>query len=117
MAVPGDVLEGLRTVLGYHDAAAVAWASEETEREREGRPRHVPARETATAPYFEDSDVAAAIDQFPFLRDTVAREPTRSLVGGEAAGLWRPHQARGLLRERGREELARLTAWLSSSTR
>jgi PDZ domain-containing protein len=116
-AVPGDVLEGLRTVLGYHDAAAVAWTSEETQREREGRPRHVPTREGATAPYFEDSDVAAAIDQFPFLRDTVAREPAHGLVVGESAGLWRPQQARAMLWDRGREELARLTAWLSSSSR
>ena len=116
-AVPADVVDGLRTVLGYHDAAVVAWASEETQREREGRPRHVASRDTATAPYFEDSDVAAAIDQFPFLRDTVAREPSRGVVGGEAAGLWRPRQARGLLREHGREELARLTAWLASAGR
>jgi hypothetical protein len=111
-SVPAAVVDGLRTVLGYHDAAAIAWASEEAEREREGRSRHVP-RDTATAPYFEDSDVAAAIDQFPFLRDTVAREPSPGMVG-ESAGLWRPHEARTLLWAHGGEELARLTTWLAA---
>ena len=111
-SVPSEVLEGLRTVLRYHDAAALAWASEEAERERERRPRHMPTRDAATAPYFEDSDVAATIDEFPFLRDTVAHEPSPGLV--ESAGLWRPRQARLLLWERGREELGKLTAWVAA---
>src|SRR2546427_5870086 len=35
---------------------------------RSGRPRHLPAGETATAPFFEGSEAAALIDEFPFLR-------------------------------------------------
>lgn len=116
-AVPADIVEGLRTVAGYYEAAGVAWASEEALRERQGQPRHLPMRDAATAPYFEDSDVAAAIDRFPFLRDTVAREPAPGVVGTETAGAWRPRQARTLLWEHGREELTRLTAWLSASGR
>jgi len=112
-AVPPDVLDGLRTVAGYYEAAAVAWGSEDAERERRGQPRHIPFREGATAPYFEDSDVAEAIERFPFLREAVVREPQSGRIG-ESAGAWRPRQARTLLWERGRDELARLTAWLSA---
>ncbi|HLY36710.1 MAG TPA: PDZ domain-containing protein [Candidatus Binatia bacterium] len=112
-AVPPDVLEGLRTVAGYYEAAGVAWGSEESERERRGQPRHIPFREGATVPYFEDSDVAETIERFPFLRDAVVREPQSGRVG-ESAGAWRPRQARALLWEHGRDELAKLTAWLSA---
>jgi len=112
-SVPPDVLDGLRTVTGYYEAAGVAWESEETERERRGQPRHIPFREAATVSYFEDSDVAEAIERFPFLRDTVVHEPQSGRVG-ESAGAWRPRQARTLLWEHGRDELTRLTAWLSA---
>jgi len=109
------VLSGLRTVLEYYEGAAVAWASEETQRERERRPRHLPAGETATATFFEDSEATALLDEFPFLRATVVRDPAPGLVG-ESAGLWRPRQARALLWEHGREELGRLTGWLAAGT-
>jgi len=114
-AAPAAVLSGLRTVLEYYEAAAVAWASEETQRERERRPRHLPASEAATAPFFEGSEAAALIDRFPFLRATVVRDPAPGLIG-ESGGLWRPRQARTLLWERGREELGRLTGWLAAGT-
>ena len=114
-AAPAAVLSGLRTVLAYYEGAAVAWASEEAERERERRPRHLPAGETATAPFFESSGAAALIDEFPFLRATVVRDPAPGLVG-ESSGLWRPRQARTLLWEHGREELDRLTGWLAAGT-
>ena len=100
-------------MLSYYEGAAVAWASEETQRERERRPRHLPAPETAS--FFGDSEVAALIDRFPFLRATVVRDPAPGLVG-ESSGLWRPRQARTLLWERGREELGRLTGWLAAGT-
>jgi hypothetical protein len=116
-SVSPDVQEGLRTVLGYYQAVGVAWASEETQREREGRPRHLPPREGGTAPFFEDSAIAAAIDRFPFLRATVARDPSPNGIGGESAGLWRPQEARALLAEHGREELERLNRWLASAER
>ena len=111
-AAPAAVLGGLRTVLRYYEGAAVAWASEETQRERERRPRHLPA-ETMTAPFFADSEVAALIDEFPFLRAVVLRDPAPGLVG-ESGGVWRPREARTLLWERGREELGRLTGWLAA---
>jgi len=111
-AAPAAVLGGLRTVLRYYEGAAVAWASEETQRERERRPRHLPA-ETMTAPFFADSEVAALIDEFPFLRAAVLRDPAPGLVG-ESGGVWRPREARTLLWERGREELGRLTGWLAA---
>jgi len=114
-AAPAAVLSGLRTVLEYYEGAAVAWASEETQRERERRPRHLPAGETATATFFEDSEAAALLDEFPFLRATVVRDPAPGLVG-ESAGLWRPRQARALLWEHGHEELGRLTGWLAAGT-
>ncbi|HYR96257.1 MAG TPA: PDZ domain-containing protein [Candidatus Binatus sp.] len=116
-AAPANVVGGLRTVLGYYDAAAVAWASEDERREVLRQPRHVASSEAATAPYFEGSDVAAAIDEFPFLRDTVLRDPEPRPFAGESAGLWRPRQARALLWEHGREELARFTTWLSAGNR
>jgi len=111
-AAPAAVLGGLRTVLRYYEGAAVAWASEETQRERERRPRHLPA-ETMTAPFFADSEVAALIDEFPFLRAAVLRDPAPGLVG-ESGGVWRPREARTLLWERGRDELGRLTGWLAA---
>ena len=113
-AVPSEVAAGLRTVLRYYDAAEVAWAAQEAEREREQRPRHLPASEGDTIPYFADSEPAATIEEFPFLGATVAREPHPALLGGESSGLWRAGQARSLLWERARVELARLTAWLGT---
>jgi hypothetical protein len=72
---------------------------------------------SATAPYFGDSDVAAVIDEFPFLRGTVARDPTPGRLAGESAGLWRATEARALLWARGREERGRLTTWIAAGTR
>jgi hypothetical protein len=115
-SVPPDVVAGLRTVLRYYDAAEIAWDAEEQLRERERRPRHLPSPERAAAPYFSDSEVAAALDEFPFLRPTVAREPSPGLVAGESSGLWRPLQARALLWQHGHEELSRLGAWVAGAT-
>ncbi len=112
-SAPPAVLDGLRTVLGYYDAAGVAWASEEARREHDRQPRHIPSRDNAAAPFFEDSEVAATIDEFPFLRETVVRDPQPGPIGVESAGLWRPLQARALLWERGHEELGRLSGWLA----
>jgi len=112
-SAPPAVVDGLRTVLGYYDAAGVAWASEEARREHDRQPRHIPSRDSAPAPFFEDSEVAATIDEFPFLRETVVRDPQPGPIGVESAGLWRPLQARALLWQRGREELGRLSGWLA----
>jgi hypothetical protein len=113
-AAPPDVLGGLRTVLRYYEAVGVAWESSDAQRERERHPRHLPEPEGATAPFFAESEIANAIDEFPFLRETVVREPRPALVVGESAGLWRPRAARRLLLAHGREELARLSAWLAA---
>ena len=110
------VVDGLRTVLRYFDAAEVAWAADESLRERERRPRHVPSREAEPAPFFADSEAAATIEEFPFLRDAVSRDPRPGLIG-ESSGLWRPLQARALLWAHGREELERLTSWLGRAGR
>jgi len=110
------VVDGLRTVLRYFDAAEVAWAADESLRERERRPRHVPSSEAAPAPFFADSEAAATIEEFPFLRDAVSRDPRPGLIG-ESSGLWRPLQARALLWAHGREELERLTSWLGRAGR
>ncbi len=115
--VPANVVSGLETVLQYHDAAAVAWASENALRERERRPRHLPASEATTAPFFTDSEAGTAIDEFPFLRDTVVRDPRPGALAGESAGLWRPVQARALLWEHARAEQDRLATWLGMATR
>jgi hypothetical protein len=114
-AVRPDVVDGLRTVLRYYDAAEVAWDAEEQTRDRERRPRHVPSPEVMPAPYFNDSEAAATIDEFPFLHDAVVHDPTPGLVMGESSGVWRPVQARALLWQHGREELGRLTTWLASA--
>jgi hypothetical protein len=111
------VVTGLRTVLRYYEAAGVAWAAEEALRERDHRPRHIPVPEAATAPYFANSEAAAVIDEFPFLRPLVVREPRPTVLAGESAGLWRPVPARSLLWERGREELERLTEWMGRAAR
>jgi len=98
------------SVVRYYDAAEVAWEADEDVREREKRPRHYPSSEGATAPYFADSDAEATIVEFPFLRDTVVREPGTAAI--EVSGLWRPIQARALLWEKGREQLDRLAEWV-----
>ena len=110
------VVDGLRTVLRYFDAAEVAWAADESVREHERRPRHVPSSEAEPAPFFADSEAAATIEEFPFLRDAVSRDPRPGLIG-ESSGLWRPLQARALLWAHGREELERLTSWLGRAGR
>jgi len=110
------VVDGLRTVLRYFDAAEVAWAADESLRERERRPRHVPSSEAEPAPFFADSEAAATIEEFPFLRAAVSRDPRPGLIG-ESSGLWRPLQARALLWAHGREELERLTSWLGRAGR
>ena len=109
-AASPEVITGLRTVVRYYDAAEVAWEADEDVREREKRPRHYPSSEGATAPYFADSDAEATIVEFPFLRDTVVREPGTAAI--EVSGLWRPIQARALLWEKGREQLDRLAEWV-----
>ena len=114
-AVQPDVVEGLRTVLRYYDAGEVAWDAEEQLREVARKPRHVPTAESEIVAYFSDSEAAATIDQFPFLRATVAREPSTGVVAGESSGSWRPVQARTLLWEHAREELAKLTTWLAAA--
>jgi hypothetical protein len=112
-AVPAPVADGLRTVLRYHDAAEVAWTAEETQREDERRPRHLPIPEAASAPFFADSEAASTIEEFPFLREAVSRDPKPSF-GGESSGQWRPTQARTLLWNRARAELAKLRGWLAN---
>ncbi len=113
-AVPAGVVSGLRTVLRYYEAGAVAWNADEALRERARLPRHVPTSEAAAAPYFADSEAATAIDEFPFLRAAVVRDPSPGPIAGESAGLWRPLEARALLWQHGREEFDRLTAWLAA---
>jgi hypothetical protein len=111
-AAPPQAIAGLRTVVRYYDAAEVAWEADEALRERDKRPRHIPTGEGTAAPYFIESDAEATIDEFPFLRETVVREPGTATI--EISGLWRPVQARTMLWEKGREELGRLTQWLGS---
>src|SRR5207249_1950289 len=86
------------------------------ELEGERRPRHGPSSEGEPAPFFADSEAAATIEEFPFLRDAVSRDPRPGLIG-ESSGLWRPLQARALLWAHGREELERLTSWLGRAGR
>ena len=88
----------------------MAWEADEEVRERDKRPRHSPSNEGTTAPYFAESDAEATIAEFPFLRETVAREPGTATL--EVSGLWRPIQARALLWEKGREQLDRLAEWV-----
>jgi hypothetical protein len=116
-AAPAPVVGALRTVIRYYVGARVAWESEEAVREREHRPRHVPTAEAATAPFFTGSEIEGVLDEFPFLRPTVVRDPSPGVLAGESSGLWRPLPARQLLWEHGREELARLTAWLATEAR
>lgn len=110
-----DVVDGLRTVLRYYDAAEVAWDAEERQRERDRRPRHVPLPENAPAPFFSSSEEAAIIDEFPFLRETVTRDPSPTAVVGETSGSWRPLAARRLLWSQGGQELGRLSGWLGGT--
>jgi hypothetical protein len=114
--VPAPVVGALKTVLRYYSGARVAWDAEQTLREREYRPSRVPTAEAATAPFFTGSEVEGLVDEFPFLRATVVRDPSRGVLASESSGLWRPVPARQLLWEHGREELARHTAWLEKGT-
>ena len=77
----------------------------------------VTTAEAATAPFFTGSEIEGVLDEFPFLRPTVVRDPSPGVLAGESSGLWRPLPARQLLWEHGREELARLTAWLATEAR
>jgi hypothetical protein len=114
--VPREVVGGLETVLRYHDAAAVTWAAEDAARDRDRRPRRMPAPESMVASYFSDSPEEDVIESFPFLSETVVRPPSPGLVG-ESGGLWQPVRARALLRERARAEQARLATWLGMAGR
>jgi hypothetical protein len=113
-SVSTQVTSGLATVLAYHDAAAVAWAADAAESQHTHHPRQLPAAEH-TAPYFADSDVAAVIDRFPFLHDSVVREPGPGVLGGEAAGVWRPLKARALLWEHAHTEQELFLTWLAGA--
>jgi hypothetical protein len=64
------------------------------------------------ATFFTTSEEAAVIDEFPFLRETVTRDPTATAVLGESSGYWRPIAARRLLWTHGGQELDRLGGWL-----
>ncbi|HLK12789.1 MAG TPA: PDZ domain-containing protein [Candidatus Binatia bacterium] len=106
-AVPGDAADGLRRVLHLFDGAEVAWRAIEAEREATRRPRHIPMPDEATAPYFAESAAGTALEEFPFLKGTIVREPSAGRLV-ESSGLWRPIEARGILWAHGREALARL---------
>jgi hypothetical protein len=112
LPAPG-VESALALLLRYHEAAVVAWESEEALRERDRRPRRYPMARAAAAPYLPGSAVAAAIAGFPFLEATVERPPGPGVLVGGRAGLWRPVEARALLWERARAEQAALAAWLA----
>jgi PDZ domain-containing protein len=114
--VPRDVVAGIETVLRYHDAAAVAWDSEDAARERERRSSRLPTPDAMTAPFFTDSEEESAIEAFPFLRATVARQPAPGVIG-ESAGLWRPVEARKALWDAARTEQDRLSGWLGMAGR
>ena len=105
---PSDATNALRVALRPFEAGEVAWDAIEGERERDHRTRRVPFADAATAPYFEDSQTAAVLDEFPFLRPTVAKDPEPGFV--ETSGQWRPVQARHLLWEYGRTQLQGLPA-------
>ena len=105
---PSDASNALRVALRPFEAALVAWDAIEGERERDHRMRRVPVGDAATAPYFEDSQAAAVLDEFPFLRSTVAKDPEPGLV--ETSGQWRPVPARQLLWEFGRTQLQSVPA-------
>jgi hypothetical protein len=115
-AAPTQAIDGLRGVLRYFDAAEVAWNAVETERDRRRLARHLPMPDETTAPYFEDSPAALVLEQFPFLRATVERDPSPGRFV-ESAGLWRPLQARTILWAHGREELARVEGRLDAGSR
>ena len=100
-AASAEWLGELRRVVRLHEAADVAWAAVEEARERQHRPRHLPFAEEVSAPYFEESEPAALIDEFPVLRQAVVTEPSPGL-GGERSGAWRPLLARRLLWEQAR---------------
>jgi hypothetical protein len=106
-AVSDDAAEGLRGVLHLFDGAEVAWRAIEAERDATRRPRHIPLPDGATAPYFADSPAATALEEFPFLKGTIVREPSAGRLV-ESSGLWRPIEARAILWAHGREALARL---------
>ncbi|MFN8545404.1 MAG: hypothetical protein U0807_14515 [Candidatus Binatia bacterium] len=105
-AAPAETTLGLRGVLRYYAAAEVAWKAIESQRDRDRRPARFPVTEEMRAEYFQDSAPATVIEEFPFLAETVVREPSFGLV--ESNGLWLPVRARTLLWEKGREALAQL---------
>lgn len=105
-AAPQDAINALRVALRPFEAAEVAWDGIEGERDRERRMRKVPMADEATVPFFEDSPAAAVMDEFPFLRATVARDPEPGIL--ETAGQWRPVQARQLLWDHARTQLQAL---------
>jgi hypothetical protein len=113
-AAPADTVTALRRVARLHETAVLAWEGTDQIRERDGISRRLPISEAATAPYFSGSPVQSSLDEFDFLQDAIASEPS----GGrftESSGAWRPALARRLVWERAGEELGRVAAGLAGA--
>ena len=112
-AAPPDTVATLRRVARLHEVAVLAWEDIDAIRERDGIAKRLPISEAATASYFSDSPIESVLDEFDFLRETIAVEPK----GGrftESSGEWRPAAARRIAWEHAGEELGRATATLAA---
>lgn len=110
---PAETVTSLRRVARLHEVAVLAWDAIDSIRVRDGIARRLPVSEALTAPYFSGSPVQSAVDEFDFLHETVASEPS----GGrfmESSGEWRPAAARRIAWEHAGEELGRVAATLAT---
>jgi hypothetical protein len=110
-AAPADAVDSLRGVARLHEAAAVAWDAMERIRERDRIPTHLPISDGLTASFYAGSAEQSALDEFDFLRETIAVEPRPGRFT-ETSGEWRPAAARRLLWEHAGEALGRAAASL-----
>ena len=113
-AASPDTVATLRRVARLHEVAVLAWEDVDAIRERDGISKRLPISEAATASYFSDSPVQSMLDEFDFLRETIAVEPKPGRFT-ETSGEWRPAAARRIAWEHAGEELGRATATLAAA--
>lgn len=114
-AASAEALTALRRVARLHETAALAWAAMDSIRERDGVAKRLPISEATSAPYFSDSPTQSALDEFDFLRETIATEPKVAYGLAESSGAWHPAAARRIAWEHAGEELGHLTATLAAA--
>jgi hypothetical protein len=113
-AAPPETVATLRRVARLHETAVLAWRAIDAIRERDGLAKRMPVSEATTGPYYADSPIQSMLDEFDFLQETIAVQPSEGRFA-QSSGQWRPAAARRLAWEHAGEELGRVTATLAAA--